>query len=294
SPDACPACGDRELIEQTVHASDVPTGLMIGVRACPRCEFAWQWPPQRDLEQSVEHALRRYTENQSNDYYDPDRRRQVAKIQLGYIESLTSEVGSVLDVGCGDGAFIRNAAKRGWKAVGHDPGSPISMEGNPRLAQATLSDLDGDERFDVVTLWDVIEHLDEPESVLEAARARLKPGGWLVVETGNYQSLTRLQAGASWWAFAADHRWYFAPPILMQMLSELGLRDVRCPDRVLRPGWSGEVNPKPWLRGTLQRILRNPVHTGREIRRHRQTHEANRRWPRWSGIPIFVVAGRHP
>ena len=45
-----------------------------------------------------------------------------------------------------------------------------------------------DATYDIVTLWDVIEHVEDPLGLLISAMAHLRPGGWLVVETGNYQS----------------------------------------------------------------------------------------------------------
>ncbi|TGK20682.1 methyltransferase domain-containing protein [Leptospira fluminis] len=107
---------------------------------------------------------------------------------------LKSPKGRILDVGCGLGFFIRtiNEIKPGWKTVGYE----IS-EDAVRFAREKnlLSDVHSgivqnsdlpSESFDVITLWDVIEHIPNPHSLLQYLHTLLKPGGILFVETPNF------------------------------------------------------------------------------------------------------------
>lgn len=290
----CPSCHGGSLQTAAVHASDMEAGDTITVKACRDCCFAWQWPPQRNLESSIAHAKTRYSEPQDNDYYKPEQREKVASTQLGFVESLDPPGRRLLDVGAGDGAFVRVAAAHGWEVVGLDPAAPQAVAGNPSILQMTLEQLPADEQFDVITLWDVIEHLDFPLEVLAQAVTHLKPGGLLVAETGNYQSANRLHAGDSWWAYAADHRWYFAPPVVERMFRSLDLTDIQRADRVLRPGWQGDPQVRPWLGGHIRSIIKRPDRTFRELGYYLRQRSAAQRWPHWGGLPIFSMVGRRP
>lgn len=108
--------------------------------------------------------------------------------------------GRVLDVGCGTGFLLEALARDGrWHGVGVDL-SPDSVGlARDRLARLGAADrLDArvgsayeppEGPFDLVTLTDVLEHLEDPRACLRALRERLAPGGLLVVSTPNRRSL---------------------------------------------------------------------------------------------------------
>jgi 2-polyprenyl-3-methyl-5-hydroxy-6-metoxy-1,4-benzoquinol methylase len=105
---------------------------------------------------------------------------------------------SVLDVGCGNGsflAFVRGRARSTRRfGIEIDPdrvsearsGDPEAMiyEGD---AHATLDDIGG--QFDLITLWDVFEHVPAPGRLLAALASRLAPGGWIYIQTIHENSL---------------------------------------------------------------------------------------------------------
>lgn len=91
----------------------------------------------------------------------------------------------LLDVGCGDGEFLLLAEKRGFRVAGleHSPGAAtIARErGLADIHVGDLADVEG--RFDVITLFDVAEHLEDPVSFFEKAQGTLNTGGFVYVET---------------------------------------------------------------------------------------------------------------
>jgi len=117
---------------------------------------------------------------------------------LETIDRFATPGGRVLDVGCGTGFLAERLARRGFGGVGIDL-SPDSVEiANERLRDigpGTLraevgSAYDPPEgTFDLITLTDVLEHLEDPRACLGALRSRLVPGGLLVVSTPNRRSL---------------------------------------------------------------------------------------------------------
>ncbi|MEQ8661905.1 MAG: class I SAM-dependent methyltransferase [Gammaproteobacteria bacterium] len=291
---ACPSCGSTRLRAFSALASDMPAATRVDLIECTACVFAWQYPPARDFSTSVTHSEGRYDNRADHAYYAPAQRRRVALVELGFIETLVDPPGTLLDIGAGDGAFVRAAASRGWQATGIDPAAPRDGGDDVELIRGTLDVLPAERRFDVVTLFDVIEHLERPADVLTAAWAHVRPGGMLVIETGNYQSGERIAAGDGWWAYAFDHRWYFSPPAVERLLHDLGATDTQLAPRVLRPDWTGGPTYRPWLGGHLRRTLAHPWTGVAELRAWRTLASAARRWPAWSNLEIFTLAARRP
>lgn len=286
----CPHCGRGPVRSREVVASDVKAGGRITIRECSACVFAWQWPLARSEDESADCATRRYSEHQDNAYYDPQVRARVADLHLDFIASLKPLGRRLLDVGAGDGKFVEHALQQGWDAWGVDPGAPPAAHG--RLRRCPLAEMPAAERFDVVTLWDVIEHVEDPVALLSQAVGRLSPEGHLIVETGNYQSGERIAAGGRWWGYAADHRWYFSPPVLEELMRDMGLAAIVHANRVLRPEWKGEPRYRIWLGGHVRRVLRRPRRALAELRTLLALRNAAHAWPRWSGLGIVTVAGR--
>ena len=81
--------------------------------------------------------------------------------------------------------------------------------------------------LDVVTLFDVIEHLPQPQDVLALACRQLKPGGVIVLTTGDFASLAARVMGAKWRLMTPpQHLWFFTRDSVRRMASALGLTMV--------------------------------------------------------------------
>lgn len=108
-----------------------------------------------------------------------------------FLRRFKAHTGRLLDVGCGIGFFVKVARDAGWDAHGCEI-SPVAVRiGQERLGLAQLHVGRVEDAgfvqssFDVITLWDVIEHLPDPVSLLVALRRLLRPGGLLFVQTPN-------------------------------------------------------------------------------------------------------------
>ena len=133
------------------------------------------------------------------------RRRSVAERRLHKISALLGRPlreTRLVDVGCSRGQFVRAALKLGADAEGVEPASRMAAaarETGLRVHTGFLEDVRFPaESFDAVTLFEVVEHLAEPLSLMRECRRILKPGGIACLSTGNARSWTVSAMGARW------------------------------------------------------------------------------------------------
>lgn len=121
---------------------------------------------------------------------------------MRYLPHPSSSSGMLLDIGCGNGAFLRMAEERGWVALGCDPdpaavaaagrGGRTVRQGGPESFSDHL------ETFDAITLNHVIEHVPDPLQFLTLVRTLMRPGGHLYIDTPNIDALGVAKFGPNW------------------------------------------------------------------------------------------------
>jgi len=152
-------------------------------------------------------------------------RKRRARLVVSHVEV----GGKVLDIGCGNGNFLRYVAAEGRKAFGLElPGN--SLERARRIPELSLKegrlqrgDYPGDS-FDMITLWHVFEHLDRPRETLEIIDEILKPGGFLVLSLPNIESCQSTLFRAHWFHLDPPrHLFFLGPKELASELKKMGL-----------------------------------------------------------------------
>ncbi len=145
---------------------------------------------------------------------------------LAEVEERRGGPGSVLDIGCSVGVFLDVARARGWTVTGVEPGATARARAASQFGldvHAGLDDL-GRHRFDLVTLWEVVEHVKVPLELLRALRRVLAVDGTvLTLVGGNAHSLANRVMRSASAAFDFSRLWYFSPASYATLLGRAGL-----------------------------------------------------------------------
>ena len=164
----------------------------------------------------------------------------------------------LLDVGCGNGEFLKAAREAGYQVRGIDiseDSARLCREHGLQAESGNFLTHPFDRQFDFITMWDVLEHLREPSAFVARAAELLKPGGYLITKTpgyggGNFAPIALYNPLAKSLLGAPDHVQYFNPESMralfaryfqeIQWLPQQGFRS-KTPPRTLKKRISRRV-----------------------------------------------------
>ena len=238
----CPLCGSWRIMLLHDHMEWRLYTEKARVVQCVDCAFVYLSP-------RLQHNMDNFTFTQTyrDNHYLPCQEgfglirdgivddRYLAEFYQEQLEEVgrARKLNRILDVGCAVGLFVRAAQNAGWEASGGDVSEPLVKYGRTKLGlQLHCGDLQSagypDNWFDAVVLWDVVEHLLDPLGELAEIRRVLRPGGRLILQTPNVDSITHELLGNQWDMFVTDHFVYFSISTLTRALTQTGF----CIDKV--------------------------------------------------------------
>lgn len=169
-----------------------------------------------------------------------DQLRRAHRRTLDLIEAHQPPPGELLDFGCGWGFFLDDARAAGWTVQGLEPlpGHGVYARGRldlPVVTDTLHEDTFAPGRFDVVTAFQVFEHLPDPAVELRKLARVLREGGLLVVEVPNIATPAVHVLRERHRHFVPDHLWFFSPDTLGRLLRDGGfdILETRLPTRHL-------------------------------------------------------------
>lgn len=229
----CPLCGQFEATSKQIRSHI--GGFPISIVECPLCGLVFQHP-QPTQEKGTNYFNWRYKtsnggKSQVNMYLsDREFCSQISHARIQWIRSITNGH-RFLDVGAGNGALIYAAREAGFEATGLDLSQQAIFKAKEMfgidIRKADITDIHADEVYDIITSFGMIEHLRDPFEFLKAAYNHIIPGGTLIIETMNYNSMLRLLLGKRWYFFLYDHLFYFTPETLKIFLERSGFINIQ-------------------------------------------------------------------
>ncbi|HXZ29574.1 MAG TPA: class I SAM-dependent methyltransferase [Dehalococcoidia bacterium] len=236
---SCPGCGQTDfevLFESNLEDSDfrgvVETIYMLWGERCGRhvkcknCDLIYVNPIENGS--NINEA---YSQMKSVDAaIIRESRLRAAESQLKLVKK-HNDGAHLLDIGCGEGFFLFNASKFGYSTKGVEPSQDaaayarkefgLDVEAKPfeelRFAE---------HHFDVVTLWQVLEHMPYPLMVLKEIHRILKPGGMLVVTTPDIEKIPARILKRRWWCITRLHINQFTTKTLATILKNAGFKNI--------------------------------------------------------------------
>lgn len=139
--------------------------------------------------------------------------------------------GSIYDIGCGFGHFIYTGKKLGYDVSGLEMNKTsvdyMKREFNIDVDFGDFIKIEKSRKYDIVTMWDVLEHIDNADLVIKKIGDILKPDGIIVFQVPQYKSFFSTLLKGKWWAMGLDHVTYFTPKTAEKLLNKYGFHIIK-------------------------------------------------------------------
>jgi SAM-dependent methyltransferase len=245
--ETCPVCGASGGRPVYPEARDPITLDSFRVAVCSACGIAYTTPRPSSL-----------------DHYYPQRYRgygwlvtrvlsALYTIRVSRWARLKPAGGSVLEVGCGPGLMLAALHRRGWRVLGIERNEAVAETAHRafgiEIVATPVEALPEQARFDLIIMFQVLEHIGEPVELLRECAKRLAPGGRLITNVPNFSSWQSRFAGSKWLHLDVPrHLVHFTPETLAATLERAGLKLASISYTSL------EHDPYGWVESTINRL----------------------------------------
>ena len=233
----CNFCGSEKQ-EDFLTLTDRFSGEAFHLVTCEQCGLLFLNPRPNEDE------ITEYYPNGYEPYVKPGKQgladlptdvRLALSIHLDFVENYLPTRGRLLDVGCATGNFLAAARARGWEVTGVEFVEAAAKVGIEQygldIKTGTLVSIPLEEAtFNLITLWDVLEHLPNPRETLEQCWQLLAPDGFLIFSVPNLSSFDRYLFSKHWIGWEAPRHFHLFPARTMEdILDRTGFERI---DRV--------------------------------------------------------------
>lgn len=223
---SCPVCDSKRVGRKLRKGA-------IDIQACRDCGLAF-WRPEAGFDPTALYDAGYFESREAGVGYDDyagleGALRRSAARRLARLGP-PAPGDRLLDVGAAYGFAAAEAVRAGWRAAGVEISRAAAAQAaGPLGARVAVADAlrlpFAAQCFAVVTLWDVLEHLDDPHRALAELRRVLRPGGRLALTTGDVGSLVARVSGARWHLYTLpEHLYFYSRESLRRLLARHGFR----------------------------------------------------------------------
>ncbi|EMY61587.1 class I SAM-dependent methyltransferase [Leptospira terpstrae] len=197
----------------------------LSIFECKHCKLQTLYPRRNQKElygKDYYQGKADYTyidERENKKYFQYVWKARVRNIQK-YVSS-----GNFLDIGSSFGGFLESAREEGFQVQGVEISEYASRYANengiPTFQGSLLDAIFPNDHFSVITMVEVIEHIEEPNHFFKELTRILKPGGLLLLQTANFDGWQAKSEGSNYHYYMPGHVYYYSDTILKKILTNL-------------------------------------------------------------------------
>ena len=228
----CPWCGFETAQINLWLKDDFLTKEDFHICECLNCHLQYTMPrPPKDEIGKYYKSEEYYSHQENKKGFIPKVYEAVKKVNLKRKYKMATEkmeVGKLLDIGCGVGDFIHTAETHEWQCTGVEPSEDAKTIAKKRIKGEILRSEDleqlPDSAFDLITMWHVLEHVDELKWQIAQLKRLIKPNGRIVIAVPNYKSHDGQFYKEHWAAYDVPrHLNHFDKQVIVKIFKSNGL-----------------------------------------------------------------------
>lgn len=280
----CPVC-NKEDISLIIHSKDYSlTKKHFEIIECANCSLRYTSPmpsieeigPYYNFPEYISHTD--VKEGWMNKIYHKVRAITL-KDKTNWVQSLfTGHKGHILEIGAGTGAFANSMETKGWEVTALEPDESSRKRALDNYG-IKLQPIDNlytlpNNKFDVISLWHVLEHVHDLKGYLKTFSTILKPNGRIIIAVPNYTSYDANFYKKYWAAYDVPrHLYHFSPEAMNALLKQFNMQIVE-----YKPMWFdsyyvsllSEKYKKSGVLGLLRAIIIGTISNIKALRDHKK------------------------
>lgn len=231
--EACPLCGSNDFSHYLTTADYFLTKEVFDIEKCPQCGLLFTNPIPGPKEIGTYYASDNYYSHPQKKFSPIGSIYNVVKaINLRSKYNILAQLhpfGTLLDIGCGSGDFLKIAKNNGWRVWGIEPNSKArsfaSQQTGENILQPEQTALLSESSFDAITMWHVLEHVLDLNQQLKTIKKLAKPDASILIALPNYFALDAKKYKQHWAGWDVPrHLYHFDKNSIQQLFLKYGYK----------------------------------------------------------------------
>jgi SAM-dependent methyltransferase len=232
----CPICNSQDLQPFLICEDHTATNETFQLLKCARCTFVVTSPRPAHTSISKYYDSENYISHTGKPSSAIDSiyllvRKFTLRWKMTLIARYTGKPATLLDFGCGTGDFLTVCSAGGWNAYGIEPSAASDQKASTESRVMVLKSIEElpPLKFEVITLWHVLEHLADLENKINQLKNLLTVNGTLFVAVPNRTSYDAQVYKEKWAAYDVPrHLWHFSIENMEQLMtrSRLSIKEI--------------------------------------------------------------------
>ena len=268
----CPWCGSEKAQINLWLKDEFLSKEDFHICECLNCGLSYTMPrPNKEKIGEYYKSEEYYSHQENKKGFIPRLYESVKKVNLKHKYNLATQglnVGKMLDIGCGVGDFLHTAEEHGWTCTGVEPSEDAKAIAKTKTKANIINSEDmekiPDATFDLITMWHVLEHVDDLKWQIEQLHRLTKTKGRIVIAVPNYKSYDAQYYKELWAAYDVPrHLSHFNKNVLTKIFKSKNLELVRTDKLIWDAYYISYMSEQykqhifPLLKGTFRGCISN-------------------------------------